>query len=76
MVGVSDNHLLLSLLLLCLPQRPSIIYMLLDVLSTPSEAVQRAVSNCLPRLVQPLAGDKEFIQVSDCQQQNGEQTAK
>lgn len=41
--------------------------MLLDVLSTPSEAVQRAVSNCLPRLVQPLAGDKEFIQVGlDC----------
>jgi hypothetical protein len=44
-------------------QRRNIIFMLLDVLSTPSEAVQRAVSNCLPRLVQPLAADKEFIQV-------------
>jgi hypothetical protein len=44
-------------------QRRSIISMLFDVLSTPSEAVQRAVSNCLPRLVQPLAADKEFIQV-------------
>lgn len=43
-------------------QRRSIIDMLLDVLSTPSEAVQRAVSNCLPRLVQPLADDKVYIQ--------------
>jgi hypothetical protein len=43
-------------------QRRSIISLLLDVLSTPSEAVQRAVSNCLPRLVQPLADDRAYIE--------------
>lgn len=52
----------LLLLLLGEVQRRSIIDMLLDVLNTPSEAVQRAVSNCLPRLVQPLANDKAYVE--------------
>ncbi len=32
--------------------------LLLDVLDTPSEAVQRSVADCLPRLVAPLATDR------------------
>ncbi|KAF8055816.1 hypothetical protein HT031_006591 [Scenedesmus sp. PABB004] len=43
-------------------KRRSIIGLLLEVLSTPSEAVQRAVSNCLPRLVAPLAEDKAYVE--------------
>lgn len=43
------------------PQRRTIIELLLDVLATPSEAVQRAVSNCLPRLVAPLADERDVI---------------
>lgn len=43
-------------------QRVSIVGLLLDVLSTPSEAVQRAVSNCLPRLLAPLADDRAYVE--------------
>lgn len=49
-------------ILVAVLQRRSIIDMLLEVLNTPSEAVQRAVSNCLPRLVQPLSEDKGYIE--------------
>jgi hypothetical protein len=43
-------------------QRTSIVGLLLDVLSTPSEAVQRAVSNCLPRLLGPLAHNRGYVE--------------
>jgi hypothetical protein len=43
-------------------QRTSIVGLLLDVLSTPSEAVQRAVSNCLPRLLGPLADNRGYVE--------------
>jgi hypothetical protein len=43
-------------------QRVSIVGLLLDVLSTPSEAVQRAVSNCLPRLLAPLADNRGYVE--------------
>ena len=39
----------------------SIVETLLEVLTTPSEAVQRAVSGCLPPLMSGLASDAEYI---------------
>lgn len=44
------------------PQRRAIVEVLLEVLATPSEAVQRAVSSCLPPLMPSLAGDAAYIQ--------------
>jgi hypothetical protein len=45
------------------PKRASALDLLLSVLGTPSESVQRSVSNCLPPLVAPLAGDTAYTQV-------------
>jgi hypothetical protein len=39
----------------------SIVETLLEVLTTPSEAVQRSVSGCLPPLMGGLAADAEYI---------------
>lgn len=58
----AENLLLLPAALSLLLQRRSIVGLLLGVLNTPSEAVQRAVSNCLPRLVQPLADSREYVE--------------
>lgn len=45
------------------PKRASALDLLLGVLGTPSESVQRSVSNCLPPLVAPLAANAEYTQV-------------
>ena len=39
----------------------SIVERLLEVLTTPSETVQRAVSGCLPPLMGGLAADAEYV---------------
>ncbi|KAG2489371.1 hypothetical protein HYH03_012201 [Edaphochlamys debaryana] len=44
------------------PKRASALDLLLGVLGTPSEAVQRGVANCLPPLVAPLASDQAYTQ--------------
>ena len=43
------------------PKVKSIIDTLIEVLKTPSESVQRSVSDCLPPLLSALQGDKEFV---------------
>lgn len=35
---------------------------LVEVLTTPSEAVQRAVSDCLPALMRGLQSDRPFVE--------------
>lgn len=44
------------------PKRASVTDILLGVLSTPSESVQRAASNCLPGLVAPLSQAREYLE--------------
>lgn len=39
----------------------SIVETLLEVLTTPSQAVQRAVSGCLPPLMTGLSSDAEYV---------------
>ncbi len=40
----------------------SILEILVEVLATPSEPVQRAVSNCLPPLMAGLSADKPYLE--------------
>lgn len=40
----------------------TILETLLEVLATPSEPVQRAVSNCLPPLMAGLSADKPYLE--------------
>ncbi|KAL4419436.1 hypothetical protein ABPG77_006363, partial [Micractinium sp. CCAP 211/92] len=44
------------------PKVKSIVGTLLEVLNTPSESVQRGVSDCLPALMQMLQGDAAFAE--------------
>ncbi|KAL4444093.1 hypothetical protein ABPG75_011830 [Micractinium tetrahymenae] len=44
------------------PKVKSIVGTLLEVLNTPSESVQRGVSDCLPALMQMLQGDAAFVE--------------
>ncbi|GFR52599.1 hypothetical protein Agub_g15196, partial [Astrephomene gubernaculifera] len=44
------------------PKRSAALDLLLGVLGTPSESVQRSVANCLPPLVAPLAANTEYTQ--------------
>ena len=44
------------------PQVRNILEILVEVLATPSEPVQRAVSNCLPPLMTGLSADKPFLE--------------
>ena len=44
------------------PQVRSILEILVEVLATPSEPVQRAVSNCLPPLMAGLSADKPYLE--------------
>lgn len=44
------------------PKRRAVLETLLEVLSTPSEAVQRAVSSCLAPLMTPLAGERSYVE--------------
>lgn len=46
------------------PKVKSIVDTLVEVLTTPSEAVQRAVSDCLPPLVSALQGDAAFVEAT------------
>ncbi|KAF5835979.1 armadillo-type protein [Dunaliella salina] len=43
------------------PKRTVVVDTLITVLATPSEGVQRAVSNCLPPLMGPLSANKELV---------------
>ena len=56
------STILFSFLVLCRePQVKSIVAILVEVLQTPSEAVQRSVSDCLPPLMKALQADDAFI---------------
>ena len=46
------------------PKVKSILDTLVEVLTTPSEAVQRSVSDCLPPLVSALQGDAAFVEAT------------
>jgi hypothetical protein len=44
------------------PKRRAVLETLLEVLATPSEAVQRAVSSCMAPLMTPLAGERTYVE--------------
>ena len=55
-----SGHLLYWPSLPC--QVRSILEILLDMLATPSEPVQRAVSDCMPALMPGLSADRPYLE--------------